>query len=172
MDPSEIIAVPLPLERVTAFTVFPTVILMIYWLVKNPTTLTWNLLNLVKLTGVIYVLFALGGNRLIENWQHSLATALYVATLLATTAKETQTSNLLEELPFYDVEDIIATSRLYTTLLCTIPFQILNVLDHGMQIQRWPTPVLMGATYGYAFGTLTGILTSYIANLRKPSKAK
>jgi hypothetical protein len=107
---------------------------------------------------------------LIENWKHSLATALYVATLLATTAKETQSSNLLEELPFYDVEDIIATSRLYTTLLCTIPFQILNVLDHGMQVQRWPAPVLMGATYGYAFGTLTGILTNYIANQRKESK--
>jgi hypothetical protein len=170
MDPSEIVAVPFPLERVTGFCVFPVVILMIYWLVKNPSTLTWNILNLIKLTGVVYALFALGGNSLIENWKHSLATALYVATLLATTAKETQSSNLLEELPFYDVEDIIATSRLYTTLLCTIPFQILNVLDHGMQVQRWPAPVLMGATYGYAFGTLTGILTNYIANQRKESK--
>ncbi|KAL3913385.1 MAG: hypothetical protein SGILL_006512, partial [Bacillariaceae sp.] len=92
---------------------------------------------------------------------------LYVATLLATTAKETQASTILEELPFYDLDDVIATSRLYTTLLCSIPFQILNVLDHGLQIQRWPAPMLMGATYGYAFGTLTGILTIYIANLRK-----
>jgi hypothetical protein len=170
MDPSEIAAEPLPFHQVSAFVMFPVVILMIYWLVKNPSTLTWNILNLIKLTGVIYAFFSLGGNYLVQNWQHSLTTALYVATLLATTVKEEGYSDILKELPFYDVEDIISTSRLYTTLLCTIPFQILTVLDHGMQIQRWPAPVLLGSTYGYAFGTLIGILINYIDRRRKENK--
>jgi hypothetical protein len=170
MDPSEIAAIPLPLYQVTAFAMFPAVILMVYWLVKNPSTLTWNFLNLIKLTGIVYALFALGGNYLVQNWQHSLASALYVATLLATTAKEEGTSDILKELPFYDVDDIISTSRLYMTLLCTIPFQILTVLDHGLQIQRWPASVLLGSTYGYAFGTLIGILTNYIDRQRKDGK--
>jgi hypothetical protein len=170
MDPSEIVAIPMSLEHLTAYVSFPVVILMMYWLVKNPSTLMWNLLNLIKLTGVIFALFAASGKNLIHDWQHSVTAALYVSTLLATTAKETRTSNLLEEFPFNDLTDIIATSRLYTTLLCTIPFQVLSVLDHGLQIQRWPIPVLIGSTYGYIFGTLIGILVSYMANEKKKEK--
>jgi len=170
MDPSHIAATPLPLDRVTIFAALPAVVLLMYWLVKSPSTLTWNMMNLVKSTGIIYALFGLSGNYLVENWQLSLTTALYVATLLATTAKGTMASNLLEELPFHDVEDIVSTSQLYMTLLSTIPCLILTVLDHGKQIQRWPTPVLLGSTYGYSFGTLIGIMARYLSSLRKESK--
>jgi hypothetical protein len=172
MDPSDIVAVPYPLDRSIGFVMFPVVILMIYWLVKNPSTLMWNLLNLIKLTGITYALFAVSGNYLVKNWQHSVTAALYMATLLSTTASQKRTSNILEELPFNDLSDIMATSRLYTTILCTIPFQLLTVLDHGLQIQRWPIPVILGSTYGYVFGTLIGIIVTYLASQRKAKEQK
>ncbi|KAG7374008.1 hypothetical protein IV203_013103 [Nitzschia inconspicua] len=170
MDPSEISAIPLPLLQVSSFVMFPVVVLLGYWTVNDSSTLIWNMLNLVKMTGYVYALFALSGNYLVQNWEHSLVAALYVATLLASTAKEVGTSDIFKVLPFYDMDDVISTCRLNTTLLCTIPFQILSVLDHGMQIQRWPVPVLLGSTYGYAFGTLLGILTSYINRRRNENK--
>lgn len=170
MDPSEIAAVPLPLLQVTAFVLLPVAILLTYWLVKNPSTMAWNVLNLIKLTGVIYAFFGLAGNYLIQNWQHSLTTALFVATLLATTVKEEGRSDILKQLPFHDLDDVVATCRLYMTLLLTIPFQILTVLDHGLQIQRWPAPVLLGSTYGYAIGTIMGIFTNYINRRRNENK--
>lgn len=41
----------------------------------------------------------------------------------------------------------------YTTLFGLIFSMILRTLDHGTQIQRWPTPVLMGTWIGFGIGT-------------------
>jgi hypothetical protein len=159
LDPSVIIDMPFSLERTTAFAVLPAVILMIFWLVKEPNSLLLNLLSLIKLTGTLYVLFGGLGNSLIDNWQHTISASLYIATLMATTSTGKRTSNIMEEYPFYDKIEVnaLASSRLYTMFLFAIPFQILSILDHGMQIQRWPLPVLLGGTYGYVIGTIIGI---------------
>jgi len=53
----------------------------------------------------------------------------------------------------------------YTTLGTLIGMSactILRILDHGMQIQRYPLPIIIGATYGGCGGVLIGaLLTSF-----------
>eukprot|EP00532_Pseudo-nitzschia_australis_P013803 CAMPEP_0168208268 /NCGR_PEP_ID=MMETSP0140_2-20121125/1973_1 /TAXON_ID=44445 /ORGANISM="Pseudo-nitzschia australis, Strain 10249 10 AB" /LENGTH=99 /DNA_ID=CAMNT_0008134645 /DNA_START=623 /DNA_END=920 /DNA_ORIENTATION=+ len=71
-----------------------------------------------------------------------------------------ENSKLTEELPFFDHSDLLATTRLYMTIAFVIPFSILSVLDHGNQQQRWPVPVLMGGTYGFAFGSIAGLIVN------------
>lgn len=41
---------------------------------------------------------------------------------------------------------------------------ILRILDHGMQIQRYPTPILIGATWGRCVGLLFGEIVSSVKN--------
>ena len=49
---------------------------------------------------------------------------------------------------------------MYATIITTIPFQILNILDHGIQIQRWPIPMILGATIGHCIGCCFCLLSS------------
>lgn len=170
MDPSEIIGIPFPLTNVTVFTMLPVSVLMIFWTVVDPATVGWKLLSFIKVSGLIVVLFALCGNNLVDTWQHSITAALYLATLICTNLSEKRTSNILEELPFYDHSDLLATSRLYMTIAFLIPFSILSVLDHGHQNQRWPIPVLMGGTYGFVFGSLAGLFLAYFQAKKKEKK--
>jgi len=54
---------------------------------------------------------------------------------------------------------------LYGTVVMTIPFVVLNILDGGMQIQRWPIPIILGSFYGhilgFTIGTLVGLYRLY-----------
>ena len=50
----------------------------------------------------------------------------------------------------------------YTTLGTLIGMSactILRILDHGMQIQRYPLPIIIGATYGSCGGILIGLVS-------------
>eukprot|EP00529_Nitzschia_sp_RCC80_P028113 CAMPEP_0113486950 /NCGR_PEP_ID=MMETSP0014_2-20120614/25261_1 /TAXON_ID=2857 /ORGANISM="Nitzschia sp." /LENGTH=262 /DNA_ID=CAMNT_0000380639 /DNA_START=175 /DNA_END=963 /DNA_ORIENTATION=- /assembly_acc=CAM_ASM_000159 len=173
MDPSEIIATPFALQRLSIFAAFPAVIMMIFWLVKDSKKLFLNILSLIKLTCILYVLFGGLGNSLINNWEHTICASLYIATLMQTTSTGKVTSNIMEEYPFYDPieNNALATSRLYTTFLFAIPFQVLTILDHGMQVQRWPLPLIIGGSYGYVLGTIIGICLlgrqNYLASKKK-----
>ena len=170
MDPTEILGVPFPLEKVVIFVMFPVLVLIIFWTIMNASTVIWNLLSLTKITGLTFVLFGLCGKNLIQNWQHSIAAALYISALLCTNLTGRRTSNILEELPFYDHSDLLSTCRLYITIVLVIACSILSVLDHGKQIQRWPVPVLIGGTYGFCFGTLIGITIAYFQGSKKKEK--
>jgi hypothetical protein len=172
MDPSQIAAIPFPLERLTPYVMLPVVVQMIYWLVTNPAKLTMKILSLIKVTAIAYGLMALSGNYIVTNAQHSMLAALYLATLISTTSNGTSTYHVLDEFPFKDMSDQLTFCQLYCTIMFTTGFQVLTVLDHGMQIQRWPVPVLVGATYGYVFGSVAGILLGYARSLRGPPKTK
>ncbi len=116
---------------------------------------------------------ALSGNNMVTNWEHSILSALYIATLLSTTASQSvKTANVLDELPFKDMSDNLCFFRLYSTIMFTVALQVLTILDHGKQVQRWPIPVILGGTYGYAFGTVTGLVLNYVSAQRNPRKAK
>ena len=148
----------------------PVFILLAYWTVAHSSTVGWKILSFIKVTGLVFVLFGLCGIDLINTWQHSITAALFLTTLLCTNLTEKRTSKILEELPFYDHSDLLSTCRLYLTLAFIIPFSILSILDHGDQKQRWPVPVLMGGTYGFAFGSLAGIFLSYFQAKKKKEK--
>lgn len=170
MDPSEIIGKPFPLTNVTIFATGPVMVLLISWTVTHASKMGWKLLSFVKVTGLVFVMFGMCGVDIVDTWQHSLNAALFLTTLLCCNLTNKKTSKLLEELPFYDHSDLLATSRLYLTLTFVVPFSILSILDHGEQRQRWPVPVLMGGTYGFVFGSLVGIFLSYFQAKKKEKK--
>eukprot|EP00534_Pseudo-nitzschia_fraudulenta_P012317 CAMPEP_0201217338 /NCGR_PEP_ID=MMETSP0851-20130426/190008_1 /ASSEMBLY_ACC=CAM_ASM_000631 /TAXON_ID=183588 /ORGANISM="Pseudo-nitzschia fraudulenta, Strain WWA7" /LENGTH=232 /DNA_ID=CAMNT_0047506985 /DNA_START=107 /DNA_END=805 /DNA_ORIENTATION=+ len=172
LDPSEIIGTPFPLTNVTIFCTIPVLILWIFWTVANPSKAGWKILSFIKVTGLNFVLFGLCGIDLVGTWQHSVPAALFLATLMCTNLTEKRTSKLMEELPFYDHSDLLSSCRLYMTLAFLIPFSILSVLDHGDQKQRWPVPVLMGGTYGFAFGSIAGLFLAYFVAKKKEKQKK
>jgi hypothetical protein len=44
------------------------------------------------------------------------------------------------------------------TFIGIVSCSILRILDHGMQIQRYPIPLLVGATWGGCGGVALGVL--------------
>eukprot|EP00980_Cylindrotheca_fusiformis_P003842 scaffold858_cov123-Cylindrotheca_fusiformis.AAC.18 len=161
MDPSEIKAIPYSIRRLTSFTMLPVVAIMLLWLKNSPDRMTSNLLSLLKLTLVVYALFGLAGTNIVDNYKHSLTAALYVAALASTTFIGNGSFNVVQELPFSDPSNLIAFCRLYGMILTSVPFCVMNILDAGMQIQRWPLPILVGTTYGYVIGTFIGVTSLY-----------
>ena len=59
-------------------------------------------------------------------------------------------------------QDKLAIAVAHGTVACAIPFQILLLYDRGWQVQRWPVPVLVGSTLGWALGTVVGTLWAVI----------
>lgn len=183
MDPSEIIATPFSLQKTALFTMPPVLFILAFWMFKDSKSMSTNVIGLIKWTLALYALMALCGQNMITNWRHSLLSALYMASLLSTTwiaktdddkknkitATTTTKNNMLEELPFSDFSNILATCRLYGMIAVSIPFQLLSVLDHGAQMQRWPLPVLLGGTYGYIIGTFCGLVVLYLQSKTKRS---
>jgi hypothetical protein len=43
-------------------------------------------------------------------------------------------------------------------LVLTIVVSILRLYDRGWQVQRWPTPIVLGATYGWVGGVMIGTI--------------
>merc|ERR1719343_1275374 len=111
-------------------------VLLTYWTVTHASKVGWKILSFIKVTGLVFVMFGLCGVDIVDTWQHSLNAALFLTTLLCCNLTNKRTSKLLEELPFYDHSDLLATSRLYLTLAFVVPFSILSILDHGEQRQR------------------------------------
>jgi hypothetical protein len=58
-------------------------------------------------------------------------------------------------------DDTMKACRFYATLLITIPFQILQILDSGIQVQRWPIPLVLGSTVGWVAGSIVGLLWTF-----------
>jgi bacteriorhodopsin len=175
MDPSEIRAIPYSLKKLTYFVMLPAVLVMLEWLVTTPQKMMTNLLKLTKLTAIIYALFGLCGSQIVTDYQHSLTAAVYVACLASTTWTDSTSSHILEELPFRNfTKHVMKFCQIYGMVVVSIPFQIIAVLDRGLQIQRWPLPVVLGATYGYVMGSIAGIFFSYYERkaLEKEEKAK
>jgi GPI biosynthesis protein family Pig-F len=66
-----------------------------------------------------------------------------------------QLISLLFCFPNDDRQDLIARHVSAGCLLTTLQMQILLLYDRGWQIQRWPLPVVMGSTLGWALGHVT-----------------
>jgi hypothetical protein len=57
-------------------------------------------------------------------------------------------------------------------ILTSVPFSVVTILDAGMQIQRWPLPILLGTTYGYVIGTFVGVTSLYYQRRGKLEKGQ
>ena len=53
--------------------------------------------------------------------------------------------------------EFVERCSMYGTFVGIVPFSILLVLDHGLQIQRWPVPVFLGGFVGYSVGAVIAV---------------
>ena len=83
--------------------------------------------------------------------QTNRASIASIASIAATTTTTTTSGN-------HHNHNGINRYVMYTTLIVTVPFQILNILDHGKQIQRWPIPIIVGSMIGHLLGCIIGII--------------
>jgi hypothetical protein len=154
MDPTEIIAVPLPLSILGPFVGFSVFCLFLVSVPWWEVTVTWR--ELKRLTVHTIRMLAISILCGAHPQQHVHATILasfYMASLIS-----------LNPPVFWNnthCDDTMKTFRLYATLLITIPFQILQILDSGIQVQRWPIPQVLGSTVGWVVGSVVGLLWTF-----------
>ena len=169
MDPSEIIALPYSFSKLSIFVAAPVLFVTGIWLVTVPNKLLTKIFRLTRLTLITYALFGICGTHIVTDYRNSIAAALYAATLASTTwTSSSTTSSILDDLPFYDYpKNALGFCQLYGMMLISTVFQILNVLDRGLQVQRWPLPVIFGTTYGYVIGSFAGIVCDYLRRTKE-----
>lgn len=144
MDPSEIIAVPLPISGLVTFVGFSSLTLFLvtvsWW--DGLAVLWTEARRIVTTTLIMLGTFILCGAHPILNIEHTLLAALYMSCLLLWHPNDDDDDNTKERL------------HRNTILLVAIPFQILHILDTGLQVQRWPIPILIGGSVGWIFSNL------------------
>jgi hypothetical protein len=174
MDPSEIIAVPVPLDLLDRHVFFTMSVL----LVAKPRILrkidfSKEVRVQIMATALMLAVLILCGVHPLRDLPHTLRAALYLTTLawpMGVLKGEEHDTFLNRCYQLVDLSIvpttagvnqaglIIASHRFYGTMLGLIPFAILNILDWGLQIQRWPLPLVIGGTIGWTVGNLFSIL--------------
>jgi hypothetical protein len=172
MDPTKIIVVPISLQRLVLFVTLAVLGLFIVSVPWWELAALWNALKtLVLTTAALYIVSILCGLHPLYNIHSTLLASFYIAALVSMnpTTFGDGGSDSPQALLFLASmtrtrDDIVGMTRFYTTLLVCIPFQILNVLDSGLQIQRLPLPMLLGSTVGWTIGSIVGLLLALYNN--------
>jgi hypothetical protein len=110
---------------------------------------------------VTYLLLLLSGiNPLKTSFHTTMISSLYIVILSLGSETSSQSWSMFPRLKslLKGSEDIVASSSFYGVFCGAIPFQLLQVLDWGLQIQRWPLPLIIGTTIGWVVGTMVGII--------------
>jgi len=120
---------------------------------------------------IIFCIATLCGASPFHNIQHTMLATVYFSTLafgyIQPNLKSSQDTiekvvfapDYSNELNF--MENLVNEMNcwiLYATCGVTIPFMILNILDHGDQLQRWPLPIIVGSLCGHIIGVVVGTL--------------
>ncbi|CAB9515568.1 expressed unknown protein [Seminavis robusta] len=179
MDPTDIVLVPLELDRLT---VYVAVVSVASWVsaMTNGGTLLSLLIHWISAASAFFAIAIVCGASPTEHLYHTELACLYIsslAILLTTTNNGSSTAispgvswwesrlalPLLATKKTHDESamvhfhrHLLATCQTHALLFVTIPFQILRLYDWGSQIQRWPLPIMLGSTYGFVLGTIGG----------------
>jgi len=181
LDPTEIVAVPYDLERLSVYVASVIVYLI---LIRHPVE-DWprTLGQWLQLTAVCFALFVLCGASPYEKQAHTVLAAAYFAALCwceppvfeTLQTVNLQSWSLLQEFQqrFHRCgrrhrhnlhslaqqrQSLLQSIVLHACIACTIPLQILLLYDRGWQWQRWPIPVVLGSTIGWIGSTIVGTL--------------
>jgi hypothetical protein len=158
MDPTEIMAVPLPLVTLGNFVGFSSLGLFLVSVPWWDTRFMWNeLQRLIFHTFCMLAIFILCGASPTQDVLHTILASFYMASLLTFHPSVVFASSSGSDATLHD-DTTMNKCRFYVTLIMTIPFQILQILDSGLQVQRWPIPILLGSTVGWVVGNVVGLL--------------
>jgi hypothetical protein len=165
MDPTEILAIPYPLQRLVTYVsiTFLVVCLFNVWFWGPAQREAAHFFQATLLATMLLILCGVDPRK---HSLHTLCSAVYLATLAwlsrcrsprkSALFIEDELHRLLDTAKLEQWEDLLASSQIYGTLLVAIPIQILHVFDWGAQIQRFPLPIILGCTYGWVVGTVGG----------------
>lgn len=128
----------------------------------------------------IYALFIICGIHPMYFPKQTILTSLYVAMNIifatplleetdhASAIKENQSSSSLLSKhmkvwhyllgPAQNSQQNLHQTSFYGSLIGMVATSILRILDHGMQIQRHPVPILIGFSWGYVVGLCFGVI--------------
>jgi len=169
--------VPIDLPRLLLYVAG---VLFVAMLASHHHDLVNKLLNISKLTIIVFIVMIVCGASLYENQWHTLAASVYFTTLLTFDPPILDDSSRWNEQyirirlrgsPIQSLQDRIAVATFHCTVAATIPLQILRLYDRGWQVQRWPVPVILGSTYGWILGVVIGTLWALRAS-DDPSRPK
>jgi hypothetical protein len=177
LDPTEIVKIPCDAHRLGLFVLGVCFFAVVLAGQTTPATIT-SLLQRVLFTGLVMLV---SGASPYHNLLHSMLAALYLATLsswdppvFAQTSWWTLQDGINPIFPPYGAtrcaQTELAAIVSQSTIAATIPLQILRLYDRGWQVQRWPLPILLGSTYGWAIGVFFG--TWFLTLNRPPVKSK
>ena len=176
LDPSIIIQTPIPDEALVEVLTYSMTWSVIILLLNNLLTQSSRPSLQSSATGIlcgslfIYVLFILCGFHPTYFPRQTLSAAIYVALNTICTIPTRynsedyttiyQSSNVWMYLlaPSQNKIQSIHRATFYGSLIGMGVTSILRILDHGMQIQRHPVPLFLGATWGRVGGLLVGFL--------------
>jgi uncharacterized integral membrane protein len=126
---------------------------------------------MAALTVILFFISILCGVSPFANVHHSLLASFFVATLACGYIQPKADESIqmaikrvivvpdYSELPYIDcLVNEMNGYMLYSVVAVTIPFMILNVLDGGFQVQRWPLPIILGCFCGHVIGIIVGTL--------------
>ena len=174
LDPTEIIAVPYDLQRLSVYVAAVMCVVLL-----DPANGGWHkFVEILQLTVSSFVIFILCGASPKDNLFHTVLAAAYFATLcwfdppvFAANTPTTISAASPSRLNLYEQfiqryrgrslrgsQDVVAMTVLHSTVAVTIPLQILLLYDAGLQVQRWPVPVILGSTIGWIMGTILGTI--------------
>jgi hypothetical protein len=174
LDPTEIIAIPYNLERLSIY-VAMVVLVVLFDAANNRGRFTQKCSEVIQLSGMSWIVFILCGASPTQNVWHTVLAAMYCAILVwfdppvfdhVMDVRNNNISNGLRQnflrrfqgKSISGPQDVVATTILNSTIAFTIPLQILLLYDRGWQIQRWPVPVIIGSTIGWVVGTILGTI--------------
>lgn len=171
LDPTEIVVIPYNLTRLCVYTLITLAVATAS--ADRPTA---QLMEVLRSSIVVFLAMLLCGASPFDNLAHTYLAAVYLVTLCTLDpprfigndgdSVRPQQRSLWQRLyPPQQTgrsssrrggEPLGSTICCCTTLALTIPFEVLLLYDRGWQWQRWPLPVMIGSTLGWALGCVMG----------------
>jgi GPI biosynthesis protein family Pig-F len=166
LDPTDILSKEYPLDSIYWFLSTTALGHGVFLYIKNP---SWQhqlhcYAHWIQGSCLSYVIILLCGiNPFKTSFDTTMASSIYITTLLLGITASNLPYESWSMLPrmrslLEGSDDVIASMSLYGVFCGAIPFQLLQVLDWGKQIQRWPLPLILGTTTGWVMGTLVGLI--------------
>lgn len=180
MDPTEIVKVPYDTTRLMFFVASTSIAIQITC--NFGTTLAElqaRLQDLIMLSMFILIIFMVAGAAPFSSLIHTASAAFYFAALCTYSSvfkvdtlpqKRMVNNNFFIRLFHCRTinslfcssnelgQDLIARHVSYGCIAAAIQMQILLLYDRGWQIQRWPVPIVLGSTLGWACGQVTSAI--------------
>lgn len=181
IDPTDIVLIPYNLTRLTLYVLTTVVVaLLAVHSQKQQAVMVVLRQQLLPWTAMFWCIMILSGTNPTVHPLHNILGAMYSTTLClldppfvtsadtgasippaAAAASQRQLTTLLGQRfagSSSSQHNVVSRTMAQGTLAGAAALQILRLYDRGWQVQRWPVPLIVGSSVGWAVGLLVGTL--------------